>query len=142
MDAFLSSSVLASNTELLIAIVTGFLVHWLWFVRGEHDNHAGIYVHTYASLSFVLVLLRTRWLELSVEDSVASSALIVSAHLVALYASIITFRLFFSPVRHIPGPTRLKVSKLPHFWAMRRQRNWEFLSELHEQYGDIVRTGT
>lgn len=127
------------ESKVLIAICVGFLSHWYWFVRGEHDNYAGNYVRYYLVAFTVLVL--THLNELPLLQSLAASTIIAVSNLSALTVSILTYRLVLSPIRHIPGPFLLKCSKIYHFWNIRALDNFRFLNKLHQKYGNVVRTG-
>lgn len=59
----------------------------------------------------------------------------------SLFASIILYRIFFSPLRSFPGPTPAKISKLWHAYKCRDAKNYLLLDDLHDKYGDFVRTG-
>lgn len=45
---------------------------------------------------------------------------------------------FLSPVRHIPGPLRARVSRLPLLWATFQRRRSEYAAKMIDQYGPIV----
>ncbi|PWY88380.1 cytochrome P450 [Aspergillus heteromorphus CBS 117.55] len=58
-----------------------------------------------------------------------------------LVTSMITYRLFFSPLHHLPGPLWARITKLHHVWKIRHADNYRYTNQLHHQYGDVVRTG-
>ena len=125
----------------LVASVTGILAHRIYFVHGERDL-AAARIATCHFIAFTSVLV-TNWhfggvaLSNAARDSFGLSI----AYLTGLFASIIVFRLFLSPLRHIKGPLRLKLTKLTHVWDMAMNQNCKLLEGLRKEYGDVVRTG-
>lgn len=99
--------------------------------------------------SRLALLVPVSWMSLSIYLSKNSDALhatyqattLLAAFAVGLYASIITYRIFFHPLRNIPGPRLAAVSKFWHSFKLLNLQNQKLLTELHEKYGDIVRTG-
>lgn len=68
---------------------------------------------------------------------------ITSCILASLCTSSLIYRAFLHPLHHFPGPFGAKLSKL---WSLRQvirsKSRWHRVSvELHEKYGDYVRTG-
>lgn len=64
-------------------------------------------------------------------------------HLTCLCASILVYRGLFHPLGklELPGPRWARFTKLGHVWASRHSRNHLYLHQLHQKYGDNVRTG-
>lgn len=82
-------------------------------------------------------------LGLAYNFGILSTVVIIASFNTALLASISIYRMFFHRLRKFPGPIGARLTK---FHAMRLsakhvQYNKE-LAKWHEQYGDIVRTGT
>ncbi|KAI0643598.1 high nitrogen upregulated cytochrome P450 monooxygenase 2, partial [Trametes meyenii] len=75
-------------------------------------------------------------------SGLADFSIAFAAYLSALVFSIIIYRLSpFHPLAQYPGPLYLKVSKIPLTWIASRGRMHTFILQLHERYGDVVRTG-
>ncbi len=55
--------------------------------------------------------------------------------------SIAIYRVVLHPLRRFPGPLICKLTKLKAFQVSRSGKSHLWLQELHQQYGDIVRTG-
>lgn len=55
--------------------------------------------------------------------------------------SITTYRVFFHPLRHIPGPLSCKISMWTWVNADWNGRRAQLIRELHEKYGNVVRIG-
>lgn len=131
--------------RLAIASLSGVGAHLLYFIRGEHHlaaPHIGV---TYLILSAIAVLYTCIFEphgDGRLHASFAGLALLI-AHVLALWISIIIYRLFFHRLRRFPGPLSMRVSKLTHIYYLLRNKakNHILLEELRKEYGDIVRTG-
>lgn len=130
-----------SNVELAIAVAAGLMSHWAFFVHGERDliaaRVAGLHI-----IAFILIALAKTVLgDLVLRQVIRETAAIGGTYVVALFSSIAVYRTLLSPIRHIPGPLRLRLTKLTHMWDMARYQNCKVLHELQRDYGDIIRTG-
>jgi hypothetical protein len=127
------------NLSCFIASTAGLLSHHLYFIRGNHTSNARdiIAVHLVG-----LGLLLYKALSMSGVSQGLSVYLTVSfAYFAALFASIGVYRIFFHPLRHIPGPFALKVTQLYMPWLGRDGQLHKRFLRLHEEYGDFVRVG-
>ena len=68
-------------------------------------------------------------------------SLMATVYTVALFSSITVYRLWFHRCSQFPGPRLAAVTKLWHVWRIRKSNNFSFMKELHEEYGDVIRTG-
>ena len=78
----------------------------------------------------------------SLLEAFAKSSLFFTAFNVGLFASIVIHRLFFHRIRKFPGPVGMKLSRF--YAAYLNAKNYRFYKELenmHNTYGDFVRTG-
>jgi len=127
--------------QLLTAACCGLITHWGYFIHGEIDLKAARIAAGH--LLAVVLLFCEKWaLEgMVAEKSFKNTTVIAVAYLVALFTSIISFRLLFSPLRHVPGPFGLALTKLTHVWYMTFYQNSLVLHDLSLKYGDVVRTG-
>ena len=132
---------LGSHFQLAVAAVAGLISHWAFFVHGEHDLAAGKIARLYVLAVVLTPLTECVLADLSFQQAVKESMAIDAAYIAALFTSIMTFRLFLSPLRHIPGPSRLRLTKLTHVWDMAHSQNCKILHGYHTKYGDVVRTG-
>ena len=128
-----------SSWALLIATVLAAGSHILYFIHGEHHMKASLL----ASLIPVCVMLLA---VVQVPHNTFLQALqygfrVTHAYATGLYSSIVIYRLFLHPLQNFPGPPLAKISKLWHAYKILDRRNHTSLEELHERYGDIVRTG-
>ncbi|KAF2994265.1 hypothetical protein E8E13_002216 [Curvularia kusanoi] len=77
-------------------------------------------------------------LDHSVPGLASAVAIVVSS--VALYAlGTIVYNLFFSPLRHIPGPWLAAASGIPYALHTRSGTIVQWMQELHAKYGEVVR---
>ncbi|KAL4748888.1 hypothetical protein BDW72DRAFT_214426 [Aspergillus terricola var. indicus] len=126
---------------LLAAGVLGVLAHWGFFVHGEHDLRAPIIARLHVVAMVMIVFVRCKVEETSFSAVAWQSLLLIGVYAATLSWSILIYRIFLSPLKHIDGPWRMRLSKFAHVWKQARYRNFEVLDALHERYGDVVRTG-
>ncbi|PHH92770.1 hypothetical protein CDD83_5176 [Cordyceps sp. RAO-2017] len=127
--------------QLLLAAAAGLAAHGCYFVRGEHDLAAARIARLHLAAAALVAGLKWQCQGLALRHALAAAVALAAAYAAALFASILVFRLFLSPLRRMPGPLRLRCTKLTHMWDMACRRNCELLHELHREYGDVVRTG-
>jgi hypothetical protein len=76
----------------------------------------------------------------SITFSAQKTAIAVLSYLVSLIASNLTYRIFFHPLRHFPGPSTAKLTKLSHVLRLlEKSDNYIQADQLHKEYGDFVR---
>lgn len=123
----------------LAASIAGVSAHLLYFIHGEHHDNApriaALIPITWTTL--LVILSRTSpWLQAAI-----STTILCTSFAAGLFTSILTYRLFFHPLRSIPGPTLAKATKFWHSIKLSTLQNQEFLEDLHQRYGDVVRIG-
>lgn len=117
------------TTSALVGALLGLILHHVVFIHGEwHVRAPEILV--YHLVYFGGLLMAT-----------AHGCWVIAGYLIALYSSIIIYRVYFHRLSHFPGPKWARVTKIWHAWQSRHRQNFLVLSELHRQYGDFVRTG-
>ncbi|KAF1956306.1 cytochrome P450 [Byssothecium circinans] len=124
---------------LSLAVAAGCSSHLCVFIRGEYHTKTP----TIIRLCIVSVLI-TAFYQRNVAKSssyVGNTALITCAYLLGLFVSMTVYRLFFHPLRGIPGPPLAKVTKLWHVCKVLDRRNHIFLHGIQKKYGNFVRTG-
>ena len=62
-------------------------------------------------------------------------------YLSGVYLSLSTYRLFFHPLRHFPGPFGARISAFWLSWRIRKSDAYLQLQALHDHYGPFVRVG-
>ena len=132
---------LGSGIELVAAATVGLVSHWTFFVHGEHDLAAANIARLHILALMLIPLMSCILKDIPIRQALKESVVIDTVYVVALFSSITTFRLFVSPLRHIPGPFVLRLTKLTHVWDMARYQNCRVLHGYHRRYGDLVRTG-
>ncbi|CEO60507.1 hypothetical protein PMG11_05132 [Penicillium brasilianum] len=113
----------------LVGALLGLILHHVVFIHGEwHVRAPEILVyHLVYFGGLLMATAHARW--------------VIAGYLIALYSSIIIYRVYFHRLSHFPGPKWARVTKIWHAWKSRHRQNFLVLSELHRQYGDFVRTG-
>lgn len=129
------------QSEIPVAVLAGIIAHWTYFIHGEHDLEAPNIARVHILLAILIAYLEWSLAQLPIWHAIYQSLAIDSAYLAGLMFSIIVFRLFLSPLRNIPGPLRLRWTKLVHVWDTSRGQNFKDLHQLQHEYGDVVRTG-
>ena len=130
------------QTKLCVAAAAGLLSHLLIFIHNEHHIRAPQIFRFYLLLSLLLFLAEAKiWPLHHPTQAARASALIVLSYSASLLASILVYRIFFHKLRRFPGPFGARVSKFWHVSRLFGQPNFKLLDELHQQYGDFVRTG-
>ncbi|KAL4938412.1 hypothetical protein BDV06DRAFT_226042 [Aspergillus oleicola] len=128
----------ASLFQLVIAGFLGILVHRGFFIHGEQDLAAANIARIHLAAAVIRTCLDR---QLSWPDAMKHTIVLGAVYTAALFSSILFYRIFLSPLKHIDGPLALRLTKLSHVWKEARHRNCEVLHELHGRYGDLVRTG-
>lgn len=122
-----------------VAAVVGLLLHLLYFIHGFRVLQVKNMIVSHL-VGLGLVLAETTSTFGPWKGLVAYVA-ISSAYFAALFLSIVTYRLFFHPLRHFPGPFPAKITKLHTPWIARHGKlHWEY-AKLHQRYGEFVRVG-
>ncbi|PYI26789.1 cytochrome P450 [Aspergillus indologenus CBS 114.80] len=132
---------MALTQQLWSSGAIALISHWVYFVRGEHDRAAANIVRVHLLVGGLAVFLKCRVAELPYRVALQETSLLFLVYTMTLFGSILLFRLFFSPLRHIQGPLALRLTKLTHVWKQARCQNYEVLHGLRGTYGDVVRTG-
>lgn len=135
----------ATATILATASATGIALHLFFFKHVEVDKRP---VSTAAAFLAAYPLIFLILPEISDEYDGVFWRLFVSSLtwwclVISLFSSILLYRAFFHPLKRFPGPFNARLSK---FWSLKqvvdsKLRWWKILDQLHEQYGDYVRTG-
>lgn len=121
----------------LLASFTGLLSHACYFIHGFHDTSAlRIILFHLSSYLFLTVYATAR---LSLLPGLLLSTTLFLSYLTALFTSIIIYRLFFHPLRHIPGPFLAKITKLTSLYAAHNGQKHLEQAALFEKYGNFVR---
>ncbi|KAI3289225.1 hypothetical protein DTO002I6_6967 [Penicillium roqueforti] len=139
-----SLAVLLSPAPLRIAptfLVLGAAFHQ--FIRPyEIDNNIFSLAALYLGNILALCAAWTYAYSLSVPRAIGCTLLAACYFNVGLTVSILVYRAFFHRLRKFPGPWTAKLSRLSAVnRAIKRTQHHRDLQEMHEKYGDFVRTG-
>ena len=127
--------------EVLTAGVAGILSHNLIFIRGEWHLQATRVLEFYCLLYALIIVLEIRYNGFALLPAVVSASRIFAFYATSLYTSMAVYRSAFHRLRHFPGPFLARFSKLWHLFHCLGSKNHLLLDNLHDQYGDFVRTG-
>lgn len=127
--------------ELVGAGTTGLLAHWGFFIHGEKDLKAANIARIHFLAILCLAYFFSNFYNISNREALLRSLSLGAIYTASMFTSIIIYRLYLSPLHVIPGPLRMRISKLPHIWDQAHYRNCEVLHELQKVHGDVVRTG-
>ena len=129
--------------KLVLAAAAGLLSHTTIFIHGEWHMQAPLLLRVYIGLAIATCIVE------SVSDSetpikgVGRGFIIIIVYVTSLLTSLTLYRALFHRLSKFPGPSWAGISK---FWHVARciqtgSQNHLILDELHQRYGDFVRTG-
>ena len=75
------------------------------------------------------------------ELDIRSYLLILDLQWILYHAGLCIYNVFFHPLRHFPGPKLGASTQLVNVYYILRGVNSRYLCDLHEKYGDVVRSG-
>lgn len=121
-----------------LPVTAALALHAAVQIREPHAHHSVIFLGlvSLGTHSFV----RHAW-EIDNMAAMATVAGMLGLFATVLVASITSYRIFFHPLRHIPGPLSCKVSMWTWVYADWNGTRAHIIRELHEKYGNIVRIG-
>ncbi|KAL2870494.1 cytochrome P450 [Aspergillus lucknowensis] len=122
----------------LLVCAAGISTHLNIFIKGDWDRHAEALFYVFfapllLSLSLPVFFFSSTSFNLRL-------ALLLLSFDSGLCLSIFTYRYFFHPLRHFPGP---RTARLSSIWSVRDavlRSQWQLqVHQLHQDYGDFVR---
>lgn len=128
-------------TIYISAAAAGVASHITYFNKGEHHLYGTLYLKCFlasiiAGTASAHYLFSQPWL-----PAFTLALGLVATYLTGLYTSLLTYRIFFHPLRHFPGPFGAKLSTV--YLSTRLNHNLcNKLHEYHNRYGLFVRTGS
>ncbi|KUJ06806.1 cytochrome P450 [Mollisia scopiformis] len=128
---------------ILLSAVLGIVSHLGYFMHGEHHLQAVRLAVLLCTVPFaIFATIHNFNSRSSIWSAARLTTIIVSSYLVSLTTSILTYRVFFHPLRKFPGPLNSKLTKLTHVLRLLKESdNYRQADKLHERYGEIVRVG-
>jgi len=132
----------AESQLALAASATGILTHLLVVRNIEVERSLRSMIAIFPVLTLVLAYQSSVLWKIPLETSATRVAVGSASFFAGLATSMLLYRVFFHPLRHFPGPFPARVTKLYGTWlAGRRVMYYKDLAEMHDKYGDFVRTG-
>lgn len=131
-----------SHITLISSLLIGVAVHLLYFKRGEHHLYALQYLEVSTFAFATSVFLLSQWFDLSLRTSVLTTGSHTTSLLCGLFASLLTYRIYFNPLNKFAGPFWARITRLHIASLVFGKFNAHLiLQRQHRQYGDFVRTG-
>lgn len=137
----MTSIIETSHSQATLGLALGVASHWAYFIHGEHHLQAPKLLLLACLGPIGLVAWLSFGAQVSVTAAIGTSSWFFCSFFVGLFASIVTYRLFFHQLRRFPGPRLARVSKLYHAYRCGQTNNYQLLAGLHQTYGPIVRVG-
>ncbi|GME48286.1 putative cytochrome p450 protein [Neofusicoccum parvum] len=124
------------------AALTGAFSHIAYFNRSEHHLYGIRYLQALLITYGLGVFVLARQGEQSVPGAAASMAAIAGSYLGGLFASLLTYRVFFHPLNKFPGPFGARLSSFWLTFHVGNSEAYKTVHRLHQQHGDFVRIGS
>jgi hypothetical protein len=130
------------TTAALVSFGAGIFTH-LFIVRNvEMEQYLRVTIAAFSVLTPLFVYQYSVFWDLSLLTSTARTAAVLASFFGGLASSVVLYRSFFHPLRNFPGPVPARVTKFYGTWlAGKRTMYYKDLAEMHDRYGDFVRTG-
>lgn len=131
-----------AQTAAVAAGAIGVASHLGWFIHGEHHTYGVNLAFFYAALLPVLTFGLYRYLSLPLLTSAVQTVTLAACYAGGLYTSMWLYRGIFHPLRKFDGPFLARFTNMYHSWLLvEKSDNYRLMTNLHDKYGDIVRTG-
>ncbi|KAK5950440.1 hypothetical protein OHC33_008383 [Knufia fluminis] len=131
----LTPSVLAAGFA-----IAGYTSHKLYWVRHEFDEQVPRIIFGVNSTWLLITYSLSR--EYSLLKAVCFAATLIGIYGLALFGTISVYRLYRHPLKHFEGP---KWARLSAWWKVKHiakaGAHYSLTNQLHERYGEVVRTG-
>lgn len=123
------------------APILGSLAYILYFHRGEHFLYGVRYMQAFLIVLVTTTIAQSHYTNVSFRDSASVTVKYAALFLAGLYASCITYRLFFNPLNKFPGPYFARLTKFDHVFRNGKFDGHFVLLDMHRKYGKFVRIG-
>ncbi|KAF4463686.1 cytochrome P450 [Fusarium albosuccineum] len=134
---------LTSQNFLSGGFALGIIIHILVFRRGEWDHLASRIVACFFCLYVASIAASIYRLPDGHDHPwlvIKGISGLFGVLIAGLFASMLSYRAFFHPLRHVPGPFLARLSSAyPTSLAVKKLQFFEEARRLHETYGDFVR---
>lgn len=125
-----------------VAVTLGVACHLGYFNRGEHHLYGVRYLQALFTASLTLGVTLASFGGQSISDVLQEVTKLTAFFLVGLYASLLAYRVHFSPLNRFTGPFGARISS---FWLSSRlskHNAFQKVLDLHSKYGDFLRIGS
>lgn len=127
--------------QVYLAAALGLASHLGFFIRGEHHIHAARTLRCYLLLAVLVLCMEMTLLPGEFGKALMSASTIIFTYVAVLFVTIFTYRVFFHPLRLLPGPRMAAVSKFWNVVKAADSSNYRLMEQMRKKYGDFVRTG-
>ena len=128
-------------SKLCFAAAAGLASHNGLFIRGEWHMRAPMLLRIYLVLAAIIFALEAGFTRAGYLQAFQTALLVIVAYVTALLGSMTIYRTIFHRLRNFPGPPLARITKFWHMVQCLGSRNDLLLDQLHQQYGNFVRTG-
>lgn len=122
--------------------VAGVTSHLAYFIRGEHHMYGARYIQVFFVFYLIAITINVIFINLPISRAFACASSLAISYLAGIFASLLIYRVSFTPLRRFPGPFGAKIST---FWFSLQLANrdaYKQVVRLHRDYGDFVRIGS
>ncbi|KAI0450353.1 cytochrome P450 [Xylaria acuta] len=127
---------------IFMALAAGVLSHVTYFCTGEHHLYGIRYAFAAVAVLMMSILSHSHLLQISVPTSIFESLSLGVCYLGGLYASLVVYRIFFTPIRHFSGPLYCRISSLWFATYLGKHDAFRQLRKLHQTHGAFLRIGS
>lgn len=124
------------------AVITGILLHLLYFKRGEHHVYGARYLQLFKIAYATATALVIRSRSVPVCGAIVQVSIQAEFLLAGLVNSLPAYRAFLSPLTKFPRRLPARLSNLWFSAQCTRGNGHEKLLEVHERYGWFLRVGS
>src|SRR6266498_2353438 len=121
--------------------LAGVASHLGYFIRGEHHTAGPKLLPLYFLLYGSLCLALHKFQDFSTSESITIVSCIAASYFTAMFTSILMYRAIFHRLGKFNGPFLARLSNLYHVSHLGKLDNYKVVDRMHQEYGDIVRTG-
>lgn len=132
---------MVSISQLVVAGVTGVLIHNSMFIHGEWHLYGTLLLELPAVTYFSLILFEAIYHKIPWLAAWIVSSEMFGMYIRCIFTSISIYRAFFHRLRNVPGPVLASVSKHWHVAHCLDSKSHILIEKLHLEYGDFVRNG-
>lgn len=123
-------------------LLAGVTTHAVYLHRSEHHMRGIHYLQLLLLSTLTYVTATTVTYSLPISTTVLNALTLACLYLGGIFASLIVYRLFLSPLRYFPGPLGSKISNLYLSLHLANLDAHAKLLSLHNTYGDFVLIGS